>query len=173
MNVPPDKQQASRLLEMCRSGLVTWRELQPWTTLQIEQLDKPPAWLCELVTKTYHGHIEQCIAEYAHSAPFEDFDRDALADLHIACLLLRHQRRELSWATFLQRAGEHADCCNEGREGCETFFELLNELEIAEFDAALEAQQRAGIETLYADALEIARRDHEPLRQAFRAARDA
>lgn len=72
---------------------------------------------------------------------------------HFACLYLRYQRRELSWATFLDLAGRFADQAD-SEIPCEFFFEMLNALEDAEFSSALEESQKKLVLNELGDAVE-------------------
>ena len=163
----PDKQVARRMLEMHAARLLTPRHLQPWATALVAQLDKPPWWICELVTLTYNGDIERCLGEYAHAPPFESFDLTALSDVHVASLLLRHRRREISWATFLHEAGMRTDA-EPGREQCEYFFAMLNDLEERDFDERVERQQVPLVSARFADSTALVTAEYAPFARAFR-----
>ncbi|MCR9247314.1 MAG: hypothetical protein NXI31_19970 [bacterium] len=167
MQHEPDRQSCRRILEMLATGLVSSKHLQPWAVGLVEQLDTPPSWLRELATVTYLGDVKQCLRDHVLTPPLEDFDQEQLTDYHVACLLYRYDRRELSWATTLSSAGLHTDG-NDASEPCEYFYDLLNELEDNENDAFVEQSQVAIVRQRFATELTLVQRDFEPLRAAFR-----
>lgn len=135
-----DKKFAARLLAMVDTKLVTSRHTRPWCDEIIAAQDEPPHWILELAVKTYKGDVEATIREFAFSPPFVESEN--LDDFHIACFFLRYERGELSWASFLNEAGQYADAA-EADPDCEHWYAMLNALEAAEFDNALENQQVA------------------------------
>ena len=72
------------------------------------------------------------------SEPFEDLS--GASDDFLGFLWIRYQRRELSWATFLNEAGVYSDGAN-GAIECEFFYTMLNELEEADFGSGVEERQ--------------------------------
>lgn len=171
MAIQPDKQQARRILEMLEAGLVTYRHLQPWAVGLIESLDRPPSWICELASLTYTGDLNRCLREFVFSEPIEEFDEHRLCDYSVAGLVLMYERRALSWASALRRAGEVSDGRDRGCEPCEYYYRLLNELEDSEFDRIVERQQVAEVKGRVAAQFDTVVADFEPFILAFREAR--
>ena len=143
---------AHRLSAMIVAGLLTYREYTPWADAIILQTPEPPRWLLDLTVTKYRGDAIKIVETFAHSEPFEHLSVDAWVDEQVAAVYLRHERRELSWATFLDMAGGMADA-NGGRNECEYFFEMLNEFEEADFAEPVELKQRDIITTEYADVI--------------------
>jgi len=168
MDTPCSKQDVQRILQMHRSGLVSWKHLSPWAAAQIEQLDEPPAWLCELVSLQYRGHIDKCLEAFVLAPPFEPLNLNELSDYLISCLFARFEQREISWATFLQEAGQHADGTQAASEDCEWFYDLLNELEDTEFDDTVTARQVEKVRQLLSASIEQVTEELAPFAEAFR-----
>jgi hypothetical protein len=152
----PDKRFALRLATMVESRLIWYEHFAPWADELIMKLEAPPHWLLELSTTRYQPDAAGIIRDYAHSPPFESDDandRNARTDEYVACLFLRYQRGELSWATFLRETGDSLDSAN-GRRACEDFYSLLTELEHHEYAKELEHTQRAEFEREFQGAIE-------------------
>lgn len=107
--------------------------------------------------------LSRCLREYIYSEPFEQFD--TVADQYIACLFLRHERGELTWATFLRLAGEFAD--SDGYDGCswecERFYGMLNRLEDAEYASTVEGLQKPVVLKQFGTEIAIVRPEYEQL----------
>jgi hypothetical protein len=136
----PSKQECCYILEMLEAKLIDSSYTQPWAEQLIEETDVPPAWLCDLAIKTYTGHQKDALRGYISSEPFEEAPGD-LEKFYLACLWLRYERRELSWATFLDLAGEHLDCVA-GNWDCETPYHYLNMHEDAYFSVDSESDTK-------------------------------
>ena len=93
---------------------------------------------------------------------------DDLANEHIACLLLRHERGEISWASFLKLAGEYSDAIGVDGWECERFYGMLNELEDREYAPAVSTQQRALVEDAFSSSLLKVRDEYHQLRERRR-----
>jgi hypothetical protein len=157
-----------RVVEMLEAGLLYWKHIQPWACDVIASLDSPPAWVCELASLQYNGHLSTCLRGFVFSPPFEAFDEDALADYAVACVVLLYERRALSWASTLRRAGELSDSRDCGSEPCEFYYQFLNELEDSEYDPEVERRQVGHVRELLADKLALVAADFEPFLEAFR-----
>lgn len=168
MDTPCSKQDAHRILAMLRSDLVSWKHLSPWAADQIEQLAEPPAWLCELVSLKYSGDIEKCLETYVLAPPFEPLNPDDSCDYINSCYFVRHEQRAISWATFLQEAGERADGMQTGSAACEWYYDLLNELEDTEFAKAVADRQTSQVRELLSITIEQATEEFIPFAAAFR-----
>lgn len=138
----PSKQECSYVLEMLESGLIDFSYTHLWAEHSITGLDYVPLWLGDLATKKCQGDQSKALRGYIFSEPFDARPND-MEKFHIACLWLRYERRELSWATFLRLAGEHLDAAD-GDWDCETPFHVLNVYEDAYFSNESEEQTKSG-----------------------------
>ena len=136
----PTKQDAYYIVEMLESTLITTRDTQRWSEQIIKEQDEPIAWVCVVASKSYHGDIVSAVREYAYSEPFNDRPED-LDKFHVGCLWVRYERGELSWATFLNKAGEYLDSEN-GEWFCETPYHYLNLVEEKNFTQQVEEQTK-------------------------------
>jgi hypothetical protein len=108
---------------MLDAGLIS-RELQSWAESLLASISSPPQWLCDVAFQKYSPDVSKSLGEYVWSQPFESVDYSEADDEHLASLYLRFERRELSWATFLDLAGRYTDNADRGWV-CEEFYELL------------------------------------------------
>jgi hypothetical protein len=152
-----------RLQTMADAGLITYRELQPWAESLLLSMEKPPNWLCNVAIQTYGPDVLKSLGEYIWSEPFESAERADVDDEYLGSLYLRFERNELSWATFLDSAGKYADRAD-GTWVCEEFFQMLNELEDADFAVAVARKQQVSVETKLKAAVERIRPLYEELR---------
>jgi hypothetical protein len=164
----PTKLEFFYILEMLDAELLDSRFTHPWAEQLIARLDSVPPWLGDLATQVNRRHQAEAIRQYLCSEPFEA-GPDGLEKFHVACLFLRYERRELSWATFLRLAGEHLDAVN-GEWDCETPYRWLNVYEDADFSEGAEARTR---EEYLAEQdlrpwIALAREKFEPFRQVRR-----
>jgi len=107
-NPIPSKQDCCYVLEMLESKLIDFTYIHPWADKIINELDYAPPWLGDLATKKYRGDQTKALREYIYSEPFEA-GPDEMEKFHVACLWLRYERREISWATFLEMTGDFLD----------------------------------------------------------------
>jgi hypothetical protein len=135
------------------AGLISYKHHIPWADEIIALLDKPPYWVLQLATLKYVGDVQKALREYVSSEPFENMGEDRYYRDYLASLILRHRRRELSWASFLDAAGRFTDCSG-GNHPCEYFFEMLNNFEDSNFDSALEETQKKQVFTEYESAVQ-------------------
>lgn len=141
MTLPlPSKQDCFYVLQMMETSLIDFRYTQPWADELIMAVDAPPSWLCELATKKYRGDQINAVREFVYSEPFEAAPSD-LEKFAVACLWLRYERRELSWATFLRMAGALLDSASADWD-CETPYHYLNVYEDAYFTPASEERTK-------------------------------
>ncbi len=136
----PSKQDCFYILQMMETSLIDFSYTQPWADELIMAVDSPPSWLCDLTTKKYHGDQIKAVREFVCSEPFEAAPSD-LEKFAVACLWLRYERRELSWATFLRMAGELLDSASADWD-CETPYHYLNVYEDAYFTPASEERTK-------------------------------
>jgi hypothetical protein len=136
----PSKQDSYYIAKMLEMTLVDYTYTQPWADELIMAIDVAPLWLCDLATKKYSGDQIKAVREYACSEPFEAGPVE-LEKFAVACLWLRYERRELSWATFLRMAGELLDSAN-ANWACETPYHYLNVYEDAYFTPAAEERTK-------------------------------
>jgi hypothetical protein len=147
-----DKRSVLRLATMVEARLVWHEHLAPWADELISTLPSPPQWLLQLSTAQYQPEVARILLAEAHAPPEERVHEDEVVDEFLACLLLRHQRRELSWATFLREAGYKLDGTNVPRR-CEDLYALLTDLEHHEWAEETERAQRASVERELASAV--------------------
>jgi hypothetical protein len=162
MELRLDKRTALRIKTMVDSGLIWYRHVHPWADQIIEREEQPPAWLLDVTVQRYTPKMSECIGAYVHSEPFQAFPSSEVDAEHLACLFIRHERGEISWATFLRAAGEFADGAN-GDWLCEDFYEMLTSLEDVEYSTNVAADQRPRVR----DRLAVPLGTIEPLYREF------
>jgi hypothetical protein len=158
----PCKQECFYILEMIESGLIDFSYINPWADQIIEEEEKIPSWLCDLALKKYRGDLTNTLREYIFSEPFESCPPD-LEKFHLACLWLRYERREISWATFLENAGIYLDAANEDWD-CETPYHFLNIYKDAYFteDSERDTKEKYLNAQDLSPWIDIARKKFEP-----------
>jgi hypothetical protein len=162
-----DEDSAERLRAMVRSDLLFRQHLVAWAEWQIERLDDPPAWVCDMATITRRQEAGQILGGLLRNHQEADPEQGRL--YRYACVLQRYLRGEIAWATFLRLAGELADRdLSGGQIDCSFFYGRLTDLEDQEFDHALEAEQRAEVRAVLKEAPQQVTDDYEPLRPLFR-----
>lgn len=154
---------------MLESKLIDFSYTEPWADALIEESDIPPTWLCDIAMKKYQGDQIRAIREYIFSEPFETVP-PSMKKFHVACLWLRYERREFSWATFLCEAGAYLDAAD-GDWDCETPYHFLNMYEDAYFTVESEEYTKK----LYLKDhnlepwIELARKKFEPFKRLRKA----
>lgn len=146
MPVQIEKVTVRRLQTMLDAGLISYKELHPWAESLLVSMEPPPRWLCEVASQKYSPDVSKSLGEYLRSEPLEPLEQSEIDDEHLSSLYLRFERRELSWATFLELAGRYADSAD-GVWECEDFYVFLNELEDADFSPEVEREQQEEIAT--------------------------
>jgi hypothetical protein len=136
----PSKQDCFYILEMLKTSLINYNYTQRWADELVMAAGPPPVWLCELAIKKYQGDQIKAVQEFVCSEPFEAAPAE-MQKFAVACLWLRYERRELSWATFLQKAGDILDPANTDWE-CETPYHYLNVYEDSYFTPAAEKRTK-------------------------------
>lgn len=149
MKIEPNKELAGKLSIMLDSKLIWYKHFQLFCDEIIDEYQKPPYWIIELAMVRFQGSAIEIVNKYLNSEPFFDFYKSDLSDQYIACLYLKYDRRELSWASFLMSSGEYADSNQAVKEPCEYFFDLLNEYEDSEFHMDLEYKQKEEIQNKF------------------------
>ena len=127
----PSKKDCYYIVEMLESKLIDYRQTQPWADKIIAGTDAPASWLFDVSLKKYQDDQVLAVREFAYGQPFTDIPND-LDKFHIACLWLRYERRELSWATLLKEIGDYLDAANCDWD-CETPYHYLSLHENAGF----------------------------------------
>ncbi|WFR64523.1 hypothetical protein P9222_10520 [Paenibacillus amylolyticus] len=148
-----DKWFAFRLSVMLDSGLINYKHVHPFCDQMIEKSDKPPYWLIEISIAKFQPDTIRIVNQYAYGEPYVNEPSD-LYDMYIACMLLKVETREMSWASFLLAAGSYADGYQQVKEDCSYFYDMLNELEDSEFNLIIEARQQLEIRALFANEME-------------------
>jgi hypothetical protein len=165
---PLTKRGAARLLAFVESELVSFRHIHPWAHEVISSQESPPPWVIDVAVLKYQPDVAKCIREYVYSEPFEQIE--STSDEYLACLLLRHESGELSWASFLREAGDYADASDDCSWDCSLFFRMLNDFEGAEFADKCAARQRQAVLVQYGGVVDAIRPDYQRLVQCRRAA---
>lgn len=166
MKIELNKQYARRMGIMLEAGLIWYKHYYLFCDEIIETLDKPPYWIIDLAVTSYTGDAEKIVNSYAFSEPFETFE-DSLYDLHIGCLFLRYERREMSWSAFLKASGDYADGYHV-RNGCGFFYDMLSLYVDGEYSADLELCQAKEVQTDFKDEIAEARGLYAPFADYFR-----
>ncbi len=167
MMIELDKQFARRMAIMLESGLIWYKHYFMFCDDIIEKLDKPPYWIIDLAVTSYNKDAERIVNTYAFSEPFEAFE-DSLFDLHIGCLFLRYERREMSWSAFLKASGHFADGYQAMKQDCGFFYDMLNLYEDNEYSADLEFRQAEILRKDFKEEIEEARWLYAPFVYYFR-----
>jgi len=123
----PTKEECFYILEMLESSLIDFSYTQPWADQIFESVGVPPSWICDVATKKYNGDQKKAFREFVFGEPFERSPEN-IEKFHVGCLWLRYERRELSWATYLQLTGSYLDAAS-GDWDCEIPYHYLNRLE--------------------------------------------
>lgn len=161
-----DKHFARKLLAMINSRLICYKHYFGFCDELIVTMEKPPYWIIELATIKYIPEAIKVINEYTNSEPFEGISSD-LYDFYIACLYIRYNRREISWATFLQNAGEYADGTQAVKCDCEWFYEMLNDYEDSDFSRRLERTQTKKVIEVFQINIDEAQELYRPFQLYF------
>lgn len=164
-----------RLQTMLDAGLISYKELQPWAESLLMSMERPPRWLCDVAIKTYSPDVSKSLAEFVWSPQFwsdqpEAVERADVDDEHLSSLYLRFERRDVSWATFLELAGQYADNA-QGIWNCSEFFKFWNDLEDADFALAVEQKQQEEISSKLRAPIGRIRALHESLKARRRLSR--
>ncbi|MRN53976.1 hypothetical protein [Paenibacillus monticola] len=140
MKIELNRQTARKIGIMLESNLIWYKHYFLFCDEVIEKMDKPPYWIIELATKKYIGDAVRIVNGYAFSEPFEAFP-DSLYDFHIGCLYVRYERKELSWASFLEESGDFADGYQAVKKDCQFFYYMFNDYHDSEYSLDLELKQ--------------------------------
>ena len=139
-NLPLTKKTARRLATMVEAGLVDYKQLHSWADWHILQADIAPFWVYDLAVEKHSTEVAGILRLYAFSDPIEQLSPPNPDDEALAALFLRHERGELSWATFLSEAGQSSDAST-ARTSCEFFYRLLDELDGTESSESTQRRQ--------------------------------
>ncbi|MFD3259748.1 hypothetical protein ACE3MQ_14150 [Paenibacillus lentus] len=168
MKIEPNKEFACKLSIMLDSKLIWYKHFQLFCDDIILEYTKPPYWLIELATVRFQGSAIEIVNKYINSEPFIDFYNSNLFDQYIACLYIKYNRREISWASFLLASGQYADNCQGVKEPCEYFFDLLNEYEDSDFNIDLEYKQKAEIQNKFSEEIKEIQAVYEVFRGYYK-----
>lgn len=147
------KSEAVTLSTMVEAKLLWYKHLIPWADEIIKKTDECDDWVYELSLKKYSGDIVKALNRFAFSEPFERFDDFGSSDEFVAAQFIRYEIGAISWARFLTESGG----CNDGTPGkndCEHFYYMLNDLEDSKYDKNLELKQAAIISAEYLREIE-------------------
>jgi hypothetical protein len=162
-----NKHFARKLSVMVDSRLIWYKHYFKFCDEIIENMEDPPYWIIELATTKFIPDALKVINEYGfNSEPFEEIQSD-LCDFFIACLFLRYNRREISWATFLKKSGEFADVTQAVKCDCEWFYEMLNNYEDSDFSKGLEKTQIKKVNEVFRISIEEAQELYSPFQLYF------
>ena len=161
-----DKKFARQIAMMIEARLIWYQHYYPWADEIIVALDNPPYWILEIATVKYFPKAVEIINEFVNSDPIESFDTEYESGF-VACLFLRYERGEISWATFLTDAGCFTDSYD-GEEDCSYFYNLLNLIGDSGYSKTIEEAQKVAIEEEYAIAISRVREAYNPFQQYFR-----
>lgn len=168
MKIEPTEDFACKLSIMLESKLIWYKHFQPFCDDIILAYTKPPYWIIELAAVRYQGSAIEIVNKYIHSEPFVEDYRNSLFDQYIACLYIKYDRREISWASFLLGSGQYSDHNQAVKEPCEYFFELLNEYEAEEFNIELEYKQREEIQDKFRNEIIEMQAMYDVFREYFK-----
>lgn len=167
MEVELNKQFAQKIGSMIESRLIWYKHYFLFCDEVIDKMDKPPYWIIELATTKFIGDAVRIVNRYAYSPPFEMFP-DSVYDFYLGCLFLRYERRELSWASFLNDSGNYADAYQAVKHDCEFFYYMLNDYEDSEYSFELEKKQAGMIKEEFKNEIHEARDLYVPFLDYFR-----
>lgn len=138
---------AAKLATMLDVSLIHYKYYELWCDEIIESMENPPEWIITLENTKFLPAARAIVYSYAFSEPVSDF---FYRDFYLACLYIKYEIKQISWATFLEDAGEFSDgsnCCVE----CEYFYSFLNQLEDNEFSLSIESEQSKQVNALLKD----------------------
>ena len=136
----PSKSDCFYVVEMVESRLVDYSYTQPWADELIKGINMVPGWLFKISTRSSFHEQSKAIKEYVFSEPFAQAPED-MDKFYVGCLYVRHERRELSWATFLDLTGEYLDTASCDWD-CETPYHYLNITEDSYFSEESERETK-------------------------------
>lgn len=161
------KRIAFRVSTMIDARLICYKHYYRWADQLIAELDDPPVWILEIAVIKYPPDAITAVNRFVFSEPFESFDGEECSDEYVACLYLRYRIGAISWATFLEKAGEYTDA-NQGRHCCEYFYAFLTVLENHEYSSDVEELQRCEVESEFFEAIDRIRPIFEEFMLYFR-----
>ncbi|MNI11634.1 hypothetical protein D3C73_647860 [compost metagenome] len=168
MKIEPTKDFACKLSIMLDSKLIWYKHFQLFCDDIILEYIKPPYWIIELATVRFQGSAIEIVNKYINSEPFIDFYNSELFNQYIACLYLKYDRREISWASFLFSSGQYADNCQAVKEPCKYFYDLLSEYEDSEFRIGLEYKQKEEIQNKFLKEIKEIQAVYDVFRDYFK-----
>jgi len=125
----PSKVDCYYIVEMLKSNLIDYRHTQPWADRIIERMQQPPTWLFDISMECDQEKQISVCSTVAYGEPFNDTPSD-LDKFHMACLWVRYEQSDLSWADLLIELGGYLDGFNVGWP-CEVPYHYLNLYEAA------------------------------------------
>ncbi len=139
---------------MLEAELIDYRYFIPWCDDVILRKNAPPDWILELATEEFQPDAISIVCTYAYSEPFIEFL--GTTEFYVACLFLKYRIGQISWATFLGKAGSYTDAYQDSVD-CSYFFCMLNDIEAMEFDRNLEGVQVEDVVSHFAHAIDEAK----------------
>jgi len=136
----PSKYDCIYILAMVETRLINYSYTQPWADKIIEEIDSIPGWLFSVSTKSSFHEQSKALRNYVYSEPFEQAPSD-IEKFYVGCYWLRYERKELSWATYLNTIGSYLDTAGVDW-ACETPYYFLNVVEDAYFSDNAEAETK-------------------------------
>lgn len=160
-----NKEVAHKIGIMIFSRLIWYKHYYPWCDEIIEKEENPPYWIIELATTKYIPTAVSIINSYVYSELKDIFN--STHEYYIACLILKYERSELSWATFLESSGIYTDG-NAAKVDCEYFYYMLNDFENSEYDRSIEIIQRENVYKEFEFEIEEIRYYYEKFKKYFK-----
>lgn len=149
----PTNELLLRLTAMIQSELLSWHEFRAWAMVILE-LRGEPEWLADLADLKDSQRAVELLRIQIHS--LDRRIRDAVwVDEYVASLFVRHENGRITWWDFLSCAGDLSDPTR-GREECEYFFQMLNELEAR----GTESRQVSDVASRYSDVIDSVRQTY-------------
>jgi len=161
--LPLTKSLAFRLSAMLDAELLSYRDYMPWADAIIDRLDHPPAWILDLAVTKLRSEAVRHTRHFAFCEPCDTrLSAMNCVDEFVASMYLHYERRGISWATLLARAGRDAEARG-GRRDCEYFYARLNELEENDYSEEVERKQRDGVIADYGELIAAVREVYQAI----------
>ncbi|GMV79225.1 MAG: hypothetical protein AMXMBFR7_04090 [Planctomycetota bacterium] len=169
MHIPrwPSDEEVCYILKMLESRLIDYRFTEPWADALIATVEAPPAWICDLASRTHQDDLVNTVQGYLISNTDLNTGFQKYHNFHVGCQFLRYKRGEWSWAQFLKEAGQVTDSsCSSWN--CEQFYSHLNILEESGYTKDVEVCQVAKLikDPIFAEVVAIAEEQYWPFRIA-------
>lgn len=147
------KSEASLISKMLESGLINYRHYMCWADERILAEKDPGMWLLELAQTKSSKIAAYHLYSFINSEPPDSLDHISCHDQFIACMWIRYETGDISWASFLMECGQYTDG-NDGRKGCEYYYILLNSYEDSNYSEIVEKKQTKKILRAFSDVID-------------------